>query len=120
MILSFIDKNGDQLDDQEVFFEYDNTSEIITTNSDGVIVLSGIEEGLNIRCYISKKKRKFFEFIEEGKLSITFEYPTADMRFVVAKQNGEAATDLNIHFENSCPENRILPHMEFPYGRHQR
>lgn len=99
MILSFIDKNGDQLDDQEVFFEYNNTSEIKKTNSDGVIELSGIEEGSNIRCYINKKKRKFFEFIEEGELSITFEYPTADMRFVVAKQNGEAATDLNIHFE---------------------
>jgi len=99
MILSFIDKNGDLFDDQEVFFEFNNHSEIKKTNLNGIIELSGIKEGSNIRCYLNKKNRKFFEFIEEGELSITFERPTVEMRFVVAKQNGEAATDLKIHFE---------------------
>lgn len=99
MILSFIDKNGNQLDDLDVFFEYNNISEIKITNTDGIIELSGIEEGSGVSCYVSKKKKKTFEFNEEGELSITFERPTVNMRFVVAKQNGEAATDLNIHFE---------------------
>jgi len=99
MILSFIDNNGNPLKDLNIHFEYNDLSEIITTSVDGIIKLSGIKEETKVHCYINNKKKQSFKFTEDGKFSITFKPPTVNMSFVVAKPNGDAATDLIIHFE---------------------
>ncbi|OQY00998.1 MAG: hypothetical protein B6I20_08145 [Bacteroidetes bacterium 4572_117] len=99
MILSFIDKESKPLADLDIFFEYSDTNDIKTTNTNGVVELTGFEKNLEFACYISKKEKKGFKFQETGELSIIFKRPTVDMTFVVAGKSGEAATNLEVHFK---------------------
>ncbi|MCF6327815.1 MAG: hypothetical protein L3J21_11060, partial [Devosiaceae bacterium] len=99
MILSFIDTNGNQLDNLNIYFEYNNISESKTTDDNGKIEFAGVEDGDEINCYLIKNKKRSFKFNDNTELVITLECPVLDMRFVVAKQNGNAATDLIVHFE---------------------
>ncbi len=99
MILSFIDADGKQLDKQNIYFEYNNISESKTTDDGGIIEFAGVEEDCEVNCYLTKDKKQHFTFKDNTELVIALEYPVLDMRFVVAKQNGDAAADLTVHFE---------------------
>jgi len=99
MILSIIDENGNRLDNLEIFFQYKETKKIFKTDTDGLIEITGLEKGTIIRCHIIENETNSFEFEEDGKLAIAFNIINEDMHFVVARQNGDAANNLEIHFE---------------------
>ena len=99
MILSFIDINGNQLNNTNVSFEYNNISENKTTNENGIIELTGLEEDYKVICYSIKEKKQDFSFKEDSNLTITLECSLSDMIFVVAKQNGDASTSLKVNFK---------------------
>jgi len=98
MILSIIDENGNRLNNLEIYFQYKETKKIFKTSAEGLIELTGLEKDAIVHCHIIENETDSFKFDEDGELTIAFNVPSEDMRFVVARQDGDAANNLEIHF----------------------
>lgn len=99
MILTITDKNGNNLSNLDIYFQYKDTHKIFKTNADGLMALTGLDKGAVVHCYIDENEKESFDFEENKELTIAFALATEDMLFVVARQDGEAASNLEIQFE---------------------